>query len=378
MLSSREVSGRYASLDGLRGLAALVVLVHHSLLVIPAFAAPYYSGEPSGDSAVVWWLVNSPLHILWAGTEAVYLFFVLSGVVLAIAARSTRFSWSAYFPSRLVRLYLPVAAATLFAAITIALVPRDGDSASAWVAARPLGFTATSFMEDVSLLGGVSRTVSPLWSLQWEVIFSLALPVYLLLAHRLLMRTQVLCSILLSTLGVAIDLPVLTYLPMFALGTAMGANWDAVVAWGSRQSQRPSASAMWAALTVVAVVLTTSRWPLAVFLSRDAAELFSAPMSLVGVMLVIIIAVSWRPARNALQTGPLRSLGLVSFSLYLVHEPIVIATAYLFDGSKLAVPAAIFVSLIVAVGFFLLVEKPAHRLARRIRDSEAARGVEAL
>ncbi|WP_368259248.1 acyltransferase family protein, partial [Blautia wexlerae] len=81
---------RLRSLDGLRGLAAVIVLVHHALLVIPALAAPYYG--QTVQPGLPWLLVHTPLHLLWAGTEAVYLFFILSGLVLTLAARSASFT----------------------------------------------------------------------------------------------------------------------------------------------------------------------------------------------------------------------------------------------------------------------------------------------
>jgi hypothetical protein len=60
--------------------SALVVVVHHALHTIPALAAPYMTGyaDIGGDDR---WMLCSPLHIAWAGTETVYVVFVLSGLV---------------------------------------------------------------------------------------------------------------------------------------------------------------------------------------------------------------------------------------------------------------------------------------------------------
>jgi peptidoglycan/LPS O-acetylase OafA/YrhL len=63
----------------------------------------------------------------------------------------------------------------------------------------------------------------------------------------------------------------------------------------------------------------------------------------------------------------MRFLGLVSFSLYLVHEPIVIAIAQFVDRPMLTVFIAVPVCIAVAAAFWMLVERPSHRLSRRIR-----------
>ena len=84
-------SSRLSSLDGLRGVAALIVVVHHSMLVSPNLAAAYYGGEVEGLAANI--VTYSPLHLLWGGKEAVVVFFVLSGLVLVLAMRSMRFDW---------------------------------------------------------------------------------------------------------------------------------------------------------------------------------------------------------------------------------------------------------------------------------------------
>ena len=118
--------GRLPSLDGLRGLAAAVVVLHHSLLLIPSFADPYFSRSMAMDMGdALWYLTYTPLHLVWAGSEAVLVFFVLSGLVVALPAMyKPHFNWRAYYPSRLLRLYLPMWAAIVFTLITIVIVPR--------------------------------------------------------------------------------------------------------------------------------------------------------------------------------------------------------------------------------------------------------------
>jgi peptidoglycan/LPS O-acetylase OafA/YrhL len=72
---------RIGALDGLRAVAAGVVLVHHALLTDPAPATAYTRPE-AGDSGWRWVLLHSPLQVVWGGTQAVFVFFVLSGYVL--------------------------------------------------------------------------------------------------------------------------------------------------------------------------------------------------------------------------------------------------------------------------------------------------------
>ncbi len=172
---------RLTSLDGLRGVAALIVVFHHSLLTITALSI-HYSESTAGPHTQYWWLLFSPAHILWGGTEAVYLFFVLSGIVLVRAAESARFRWGSYFPSRLVRLYGPVVASVILAVILIYFVPRTGNPPGTWLGNHS-NYSTARFLQDVTLLTGTSGADTPLWSLQWEVLFSLLLPVAILLGR---------------------------------------------------------------------------------------------------------------------------------------------------------------------------------------------------
>jgi peptidoglycan/LPS O-acetylase OafA/YrhL len=73
---------RFGELDSLRGLAALSVLIGHCLVVFP-----HLSGSYPGQGWELWaWntLRSTPLSVVWAGNEAVILFFILSGFVLSL------------------------------------------------------------------------------------------------------------------------------------------------------------------------------------------------------------------------------------------------------------------------------------------------------
>lgn len=370
MATAPAFVGRAASLDGLRGIAAVVVLVHHVLVLVPALAQPYFTGT-GGDAGAWSWLLYSPAHLLWAGTEAVYLFFVLSGVVLALGVRSvSTYRWGSYYPSRLVRLYGPVIAAVMFAAITIVLVPRVGLDGHPWLEAHPASYTPATFLQDIVLLDGTSGVVTPLWSLKWEVLFSLLLPVYVLLSRLRFPVLTVAVALAVCSVGFATGSQLLSYLPMFLVGTVIGANLDRLSEFAGRM---PGAAQWgWAATVVLGLALVVVYWCFANTWPQDWWRGITRPLAVLGCGLLVIGTLYWRPLRNLLSRRPFRLLGLISFSLYLVHEPIVVAMGYLFAGSSWALPVAFIASVLASIAFYLLVENPLHRLARRIRQGRPA------
>ena len=98
-MSVRE--DRVLSLDGLRGLGALMVfLLHIDIMVLP-----FGEGGPS----------------LFPGSASVIVFFILSGIVLSLVPfkhmKDGGYDWLSYFPRRVVRLCVP-----LFTAIALGVV----------------------------------------------------------------------------------------------------------------------------------------------------------------------------------------------------------------------------------------------------------------
>ena len=116
-------SRRLVELDGLRGLAALSVVCFHWLLTDPAFAIDPGSGPLTSGMN---WLNETPLRALVAGPEMVLLFFVLSGMVLALPRLAGRgATYGRYLLSRALRLYPAVWAVTAIAALALLVEPGD-------------------------------------------------------------------------------------------------------------------------------------------------------------------------------------------------------------------------------------------------------------
>ena len=89
--SLTKTSGRYGSIDGLRGLLATGVLIHHSFT-----AYGYFS---SGS----WKWSTSPL-LNQLGQTTVAMFFMITGFLFTIKASRPQINWTALYKSRIARL----------------------------------------------------------------------------------------------------------------------------------------------------------------------------------------------------------------------------------------------------------------------------------
>lgn len=349
-----RLTTRFTALDGLRGLAAMIVVIHHCLLVSQELAAAVHSDGTDEIEPWAWWATFTPLHLLWAGQEAVYLFFILSGFVLMLPFLGDRApGWASYYPRRLIRLYLPVWASVMLALFLAIIVPRTASpSLSSWV---NLHDEVPDVLGDMLLLGGTSLLNSPLWSLQWEVLFSLLLPFYLIVAIRV--RRCWLLSILgllaVIALGNTLYMSLPVFMPMFGIGALMAVGRKDLERWG-----RHLGHWAWTLMLVAAALLLCARW---LYPHLSVTIAFAA----VGGVLVLFAFTAWQPTIRLGNQPILRWLGLRSFSIYLVHEPIILSVAFALRSSD-PIAVALFavpLSLVTAEIFFRLVERPSHRLA---------------
>lgn len=346
-----------------------MVVVHHCLLTSVVLAATYRGGATSGWGLSEL-LTRTPLHLLWDGTGMVLVFFVLSGFVLTLAftepARIKPPRWASFYVKRFPRLYLPVWGSLAFAVVLAALVPRlVSSSQSWWINAHAAPTTVTMVARDATLVYTPSLLNSPLWSLQWEMLFSLLLPVYVFIAVRWrgMALLKVCLALVLVGIGSKSGHASLLYMPVFVLGAVLAAERDRV-SWMAAHFGRLA----WWAVGLTAGLLMTVDWILGPW-----HEWITRPMRSAGALLIVFLFLNCRPVAAWAGRRRLQWLGRISFSLYLVHEPIVVSLDRLLPGNNpwelLAI--ALPLSLLVAAGFYRLVEAPSLRLSHWLGRVEA-------
>ena len=371
--SSRAGSSRparLASLDGLRGIAALVVVVHHAALTLPSLALQ--NSAPDGSSRA-WWFAYTPLHLVWAGGEAVLVFFVLSGLVLVLPhlRGPRRHTWLPYYLKRAVRLYVPVVAAVAVTGLVVTLVPRVAQPGwSWWMAAHAVDPGPAVLAHDAGLLDGTGWLNSALWSLRYEVFFSILLPVFVVLVRRLTAPLWSSVSFALWGIGWAVSAghELISFMFVFAVGALLGQQLSTLQEWADRIADSRWSRAAWCALGLVAPALLLSEWWLKALVGDWTLWLpLGRPGGVLGAAVLVFLVLHCRPVRRIAECRPVQWLGTVSFSLYLVHEPIVVSVATLSPptarGVLVTLGLGLAVSLGAAVLFSAAVERPSIRLS---------------
>ena len=368
--------GRLHSLDGLRGVAASIVLLHHSLLLVPTFSATYLGGGAPSVGSVVWWLSYTPLKLFTAGGESVIVFFVLSGLVVSrpVFERAT-FDWYSYFPQRVLRLVLPIFGSIALAAVLIGIVPQNpfqgpGTWLTTYSTPQPnLGM----FLSAVNLFGdGASFHVNnPLWSLRWELYFSLALPLFVILALIARRRwvTGVATAVVLTVFGKWMNFEPLAFFPSFFLGALLAVKLKDFGRVAGRINTRRSRDLIWSGITVAGLGLLVASWltgPLPSDLRRVTLALQGlAPL---GACVIVLACIGWGLMGRFLSSSVAQTAGKLSFSLYLTHVPVLIFVSYLLRGRPLASVILVgdLMAIAVAFGFYWLVESRSHALSRQV------------
>jgi peptidoglycan/LPS O-acetylase OafA/YrhL len=358
-------SRRNLSLDGLRGVAALIVVLHHIAL---ATSPGINDGHAGG--LIERFLLQTPGAVFIAGPEAVIVFFVLSGFVLAWPfVGGAKLRLASYYARRFLRLYVPVWGALALAAILHAAVARPHVvGATEWLDRHAIPMSVTEGVRQATLMfppGGLAFD-PVLWSLRWEVVFSALLPAVVagLIVLDRRWRPVVALGCFAAVAWHGGDWA--TYLAPFVLGSVMAFEQERLIAAVRRVPLAPMVIGAIAVLGLSFRSWWHGGW-LPDSIAQQVATRGIPVMVVAGACAAVLLPlVSARVARG-LVTPPVRWAGARSYSLYLVHEPVLVTLAFAFGGRPSAlllfvvgVPAALAVTEL----FFRVVERPSHRLSR--------------
>ena len=263
---------------------------------------------------------------------------------------------------------VPVIAAVLGAALLFSVAPWGSGAIGAGAVQ---GVGVRQVLRDASLLGSASFLNNPLWSLHYELLFSLLLPLYVLLARRSgrWWPMFAVAAVVLSSVARGAHVQLLMFLPVLALGALLAGHMDDAARLRDRIERSSARRWTWAVLAVGAALgLVASWYPL----PRPVLDVVGWPLLLVSATVLVYLAAFWPAARRLLTTAPFRVLGTLSFSLYLTHLPVLSSLGHLLAPRHtwLAILIGIPAAFLVAWLFSWTVERPSHRLAQAV-----ARGV---
>lgn len=356
---------RVLSLDGLRGLGALLVFLYHVDIMI----------KPFGDRG---------LPSLFPGSASVMVFFILSGVVLSLApfkhVSNSGYDWLGYYPRRIVRLCVP-----LFAAIALAVpagyvawaIGSSSRSALAVAYGDGLPRIAHDLLMQFDVLFNVSdgvstlfgaplaRIDSPVWSMSWELWFSLTLPLAIWCVARIRHMGRALAAVfaLVFVSHWSGYFPLRLCL-MFWIGVMIAKQFDRIKAI----KIAPFVELAALILSVGIIELTL------VWLPGGFTQALLMTMREAACLMIVLIAIADGFTRRALSTAPILFLGKISYSLYLTHAIIIGGLMAFLPKLGIAAPLIIAgISLVicmgVAVAFWRIVEVPSMKFSRTLSSS---------
>ena len=355
-------------LDSIRGLAAFAVLLNHCFLALPDIVAKTY---------IVPFIKWTPLSVIMVGRPAVIIFFVLSGFALGLSLlNSKNQSYKNFMIRRVCRIYPPYIAAILFAVLIYILVQPHiipdlepwfnknwGDGAGANIVAGHM--LMVNRPQDASLN-------SVVWSLAYEMRISIIFPLLFIIAKLAGVRVF---------LGLALSFTVLIEgaLSYFHIDHAPFHNtgWlDGVLSTLHFILFFAGGLIMAMHMERIGQVASRLPWYAALFLWLVAGATLTSYNDFIGglgAVIIIGLVLGSTSMQNLLHVAPLKWLGKVSYSLYLFHLPIILASVHLFYEKipiwTYLVPASL-LSLVVAGLAYRFIEEPSINMGRVLSTPE--------
>jgi peptidoglycan/LPS O-acetylase OafA/YrhL len=343
----------------------MVVVLNHALKVWKGPHPAWWS-----------WVLASPASLLFSGTDAVLVFFILSGFVLFLPYMSPggALSYPRFVGKRVCRIYLPFLVALTLAILADWYCYRPVTEVGADLVLWRRPFPVHAILPNIFLVGPADTIFAfsgVFWTLVHEMRISLAFPIIAWLAMRLSLARGLIAGFVICALGLLplltghYDLATIGYAGLFLVGAVMARHMERLRAFAAKIGPYGRGFAF-----VVVIVLFKS---LRVLPESFRGVPGQGAVHGVAAALLIALTLTTIHLKRLLHTPVFRWLGRVSYSLYLVHLAIFYSMDCLLWSKTvhhvLLVLVAIGLSLLVTNVFHDWVERPAMLLGRRLGGS---------
>lgn len=342
------------SAESIRGLACLAVVFSHLSLTFTPFLHNYEKLESSGNSLIDW-IYHSPFGFLFSGTGAVFVFFVLSGYVLSYAILSKNdipLKIKSMSLKRYPRLAIPAGISCLIAFFVLSIPVDTSNILGNWM--QKYGTSDATIFDALyegffgSFLFGYINTNWVLWTMQIELIGSFLLFALLYVYH---FNKSIFIPVALIA-----PLPFILISPTFMLGMFAFIFGALFYLYGRKISTPISITFLLIGLYFAGIHSTSNSYTL--FTSILGTKTYVLLNFLAGIFIVYSVLMN-ETLSKILDKKALVKLGSLSFSIYLLHIPLIYIIAvpsfnFIFELSQSYLIAAVLASCLLVIVTFIL------------------------
>lgn len=389
-------SSKLVELEGLRGAAAFVVVVHHLVLTfepnliwnLRSWLSPY------GLSDGLIELISRPIEAFSDGPFAVWLFWVMSGIVLSMQwfsltarsehARAKRYLKKAFL-RRYPRLLLPVLASVVFAyGLTAMGLMRNQELAQVLNHSHPwlgsfydftpsiLDATKDTFWRTFFCFSETHTYNAVLWTMEKELWGSYLIFVFLALFGRKRWK-----PFLYAPLAISLCAYKLHWLNAFLIGMVIGDVYTWVISSHREIRER------FGSVAKKLILASNSRMAFVLYAAFliyfIGAKIWDEGYHLFFAVVMCVLVISHERFRSFFSFPLFAYLGKISFGLYLIHLPVIcsfVPWSYFllmdqmghWGAVSVSVTAAIFLSVGLGHLLYWIADRPSLPFSKKFAD----------
>jgi peptidoglycan/LPS O-acetylase OafA/YrhL len=311
-------------LEAGRGVAATAVVLHHAAASANAFA---------GQGPQV---LNSIFELGYLGVD---FFFVLSGFIIYYSTYGRASDPRRFATGRLTRIFLPYLPIGIALAVAYTVLPELSASDREW------GWWATVTLAP----SWQPPALSVAWTLQHELVFYILFAVFLVLNRigtGMILWALTIC--ITALIGIDVQGPAQLFLSLINLEFGIGVLAAHILISGTRIPYLP-----FLAVTPIAAFFVLGA-------DREYSVLFGA--GLTGFILWMAQA---EIAERFTVPRAFVFLGAASYSIYLIHNPLLSITSRIVSGWTLTLIFGVVISLLAGCAYYLIWDKRTQQFFRR-------------